>query len=476
MGKFKNIKKNVLFSMTRRDFLKISGSIVFATFLDKYFKFGKILAEEIKPKKPNIILILADDLGYNELSCYGCKDIPTPNIDSIAENGVRFTQGYVTSPVCAPTRAGLLTGRYQQRYGFETNPGPEEYADEKFGLPLDQPTLAERLKEAGYVTAIIGKWHLGYKPELTPTKRGFDEFFGFLGGAHMYFPDNKTRKLFHNTEMIKDEKEYLTDAFSREASLFIKKNKDNPFFLYFAFNAVHTPLEATEKYLKRVEEIKDQKRRIFGAMKIAMDDAVGCVLNTLKEEGLEENTIIFFLSDNGGPRFQTTSSNSPLRGDKGQLYEGGIRVPFLMQWKGKIPEGKLFNEPVSSLDIVPTVLSAIGIQIKPEDKLDGVNLLPYVKGEKSGKPHDVLYWRYVRKKAIRLGDWKLIKESENQNWELYNISEDIGETKNLAEKMPEKVKEMEKLWEEWNSQLQAPKWFRQDVRTKKLKNILKEKR
>jgi arylsulfatase A-like enzyme len=299
MKKNSKPSKFLYFSITRRDFLKITGGFFIATFFDKFFKFEKILAEEIKPKKPNIILILADDLGYNELSCYGCKDIPTPNIDSIANNGVRFTQGYVTCPVCAPTRAGLLTGRYQQRFGFETNPGPEEYADEKFGLPLDQPTLAERLKKEGYVTALIGKWHLGYKPELTPTKRGFDEFFGFLSGAHNYLSATGSSKLLRGMEKVVDEKEYLTNAFTRESVAFIKKNKDKPFFLYLSFNAVHSPLQATEKYIKRVEGINDPTRLIFGAMKIAMDDAVGYVLNTLKKEGLEENTIIFFLSDNG---------------------------------------------------------------------------------------------------------------------------------------------------------------------------------
>ena len=415
--------------------------------------------------KPNIVIILADDLGYAELGCHGCKDIATPNIESIASAGVRFTQGYVTCPICAPTRAGLLTGRYQQRFGFETNPGPEKYADEKFGLPLDQPTLAEILKQAGYVTGMFGKWHLGYKPELTPAKRGFDEFYGFLSGAHNYLPGGRRNELRRGMEAVQDEKEYLTDAFGREAVTFIQKNKAKPFFLYLPFNAVHSPLEAAEKYLKRVEDIKDATRRTYAAMTVAMDDAVGRVLETLRKEGLEENTLVFFISDNGGPTPQTTSSNAPLRGYKGQVWEGGIRIPFMVQWKGKLPAGKVFTEPVASLDIVPTVLAAVGIAAKPDDKLDGVNLLPYLGGVKAGSPHDVLYWRFHAKQAIRSGDWKLVKEQRQGRWELYNLADDVGESKDLADKMPEKLKELDKAWQEWNAQLQAPKWIRQDART-----------
>ncbi|NWG14900.1 MAG: sulfatase-like hydrolase/transferase [Acidobacteria bacterium] len=454
-------------ALARREFLDRMGKgIVAAAFAPAAAMFSvRSSVQSSALRKPNIVLILADDLGYAELGCQGGKDIATPNIDSIARAGVRFTQGYVTCPICAPTRAALLTGRYQQRFGFETNPGPEEYADEKFGLPLDQPTLAERLKPADYVTGMVGKWHLGYKPELTPPERGFDEFFGFLSGAHNYLPGGRRSELRRGLEPTTGEREYLTDAFAREAVAFIQNNKDRPFFLYLPFNAVHAPLEASEEYLKRVESIKDATRRTYAAMTLALDDAVGRVLETLRKEGLQENTLIFFLSDNGGPTSQTTSSNAPLRGYKGQVWEGGIRVPFLVQWKGQLPEGMVFQEPVSSLDIVPTVLAATGIGVKPEDNLDGANLLPSLKSEKAGRPHDVLYWRSQNKKAIRLGDWKLVKEQRQSGWELYNLADDIGESKNLAEKMPEKVKELEKAWQEWNAQLQAPKWIRQDART-----------
>jgi len=452
-------------ALTRRDLLAGAGAVGI-TLLGR-LAWGQVETSSSARagRLPNIVVILADDLGYAELGCQGCKDIPTPRIDSIARAGIRFTQGYVTCPVCAPTRAGLLTGRYQQRFGFETNPGPQRYADEKFGLPLDQPTLAERLKPAGYVTGMVGKWHVGYKPELTPPKRGFDEFYGFLSGAHNYLPGGRRSELRRGMEAITGEKEYLTDAFGREAVAFIQKNKARPFFLYLPFNAVHSPLEAAEKHLKRVEGIKDAKRRTYAAMTVAMDDAVGRVLETLRKEGLEENTLVFFLSDNGGPTPQTTSSNAPLRGYKGQVWEGGIRIPFLVQWKGRLPAGQVFRNPVSSLDIMPTVLAAVGKPSEPDDKLDGVDLLPCLRGEKTGQPHDVLYWRFHAKQAVRSGDWKLVKEQRRGRWELYNLADDIGESKDLAEKMPEKVKELKKAWQEWNAELQVPKWIRQDSRT-----------
>ena len=450
---------------TRREFMLSVGGCAAGLALARAIAFGQSVATQPTETRPNIVLIVADDLGYAELGCQGCKDIPTPNIDSIARAGVRFTQGYVSCPICAPTRAGLLTGRYQQRFGFETNPGPEQYADEKFGLPLDQTTLAERLKGCGYVTGMVGKWHVGYKPELTPPKRGFDEFFGFLSGAHNYLPGSRRSELRRGMEAITGEKEYLTDAFGREAVAFIEKNKERPFFLYLPFNAVHSPLEAVEKYLKRVEGIKDANRRTYAAMTVAMDDAVGRVLDTLRKESLEENTLIFFLSDNGGPTPQTTSSNAPLRGYKGQVWEGGIRIPFMVQWKGKLPAGKVFSDPVVSLDIVPTVLAAVGKPVKPDEKLDGVDLLPFLTAEKPGRPHDVLFWRFHAKQAIRSGDWKLVKEQGQGRWELYNLADDIGESKDLAGRMPEKVKELDKAWQAWNAELHAPKWIRQDART-----------
>jgi arylsulfatase A-like enzyme len=419
-------------------------------------------------RKPNIVLIVADDLGYAELGVQGCKDIPTPNIDSIARSGVRFTDGYVSCPICAPTRAGLMTGRYQQRFGFETNPGPEAYAAENFGLPRTETTLAERLKTLGYPTGMVGKWHLGFKADLTPPRRGFDEFFGFLGGANNYLPGAARNTILRGMEPVA-EKEYLTDAFGREAVAFIEKNKGRPFFLYLPFNAVHSPLQAIEKYSVRFPKIPEGNRRTYAAMTAAMDDAVGRVLETLRKNGLEENTLIFFLSDNGGPTPQTTSSNLPLRGYKGQVYEGGVRIPFMMQWKGTLPAGKVDRRPVISLDLHATALAAAGATSKPEMKLDGVDLVPYLTAKSAGAPHDTLYWRFHAQRAIRRGDWKLVA-SRGTAWELYNLAEDIGEKNDLAAKMPGKVEELEEAWQAWNAQLMDLQWIRQDATTESAPN------
>jgi len=419
-------------------------------------------------RPPNILIILADDIGYAEMGCQGNKDVPTPNIDSLAKNGVRFTNGYVSCPICAPTRAGLMTGRYQQRFGFETNPGPEAYADDKFGLPRTETTLAERLKSAGYVTGIFGKWHLGYKPELQPTARGFDEFFGFLSGANNYLPNarrGESRNPIQRGTQPVEEREYLTDAFGREAVAFIEKHHDKPFFVYLPFNAVHGPLEAIEKHLKRFEAIKDPKRRTFAAMLSAMDDNIGRVLDALRKHRLEEQTLIFFLGDNGGPTPQTTSSNVPLRGYKGQVLEGGIREPFIIQWRGHLLAGKVDDRPVISLDIHPTAVTAAGQALSPDWKLDGVNLLPYLAGGKTGLPHDTLYWRFHDQYAIRRDDWKMVKTRTDPKPQLYNLAKDIGEATDLADKEPAKLKELTDAWAAWNSQLMEPQWRREDGRS-----------
>ena len=336
-------------------------------------------------KRPNILLIVADDLGYGELSCQGNPQIPTPHIDSLARSGVRFTSGYVSGPYCSPTRAGLMTGRYQQRFGHEFNPGPAEQAVGNFGLSLKETTIGNRLKDAGYVTGWFGKSHLGYKPEFHPLKRGFDEYFGFLGGAHDYLDaaGDSHNPILRGTNRVSNI-DYTTDAFGREAVQFIEKHKAEPWFVYLPFNAVHSPLESIEKYLSRFTGIEDRKRRTFSAMLSAMDDAVGNVLGKIREHGLEENTLIFFISDNGGPTAQTTSGNGPLRGFKAQTWEGGIRVAWIMQWKGHIPAGQVDDRPVIQLDLLPTALAAVGVDIKPEWKLDGVNLLPLRHRRKQG--------------------------------------------------------------------------------------------
>ncbi|HYT95098.1 MAG TPA: sulfatase, partial [Gemmataceae bacterium] len=409
-----------------------------------------------KPKRPNIIILLADDLGYADAGFQGCKDIPTPHIDSLARNGVRFTSGYVSGPYCSPTRAGLMTGRYQNRFGHEFNPG----AGVKQGMPVSEVTMADRLRALGYVTGLVGKWHLGGAPKMHPTARGFQEFFGFLGGAHSYFPAIKGKAIQRGTSPV-EEKEYLTDAFAREAVGFIDKHAKEPFFLYLAFNAVHTPMEASAKYLERFPKIADKQRRTYAAMLSAMDDAIGRVLAKLREHGLEDDTLIFFFSDNGGPTMIGTtingSRNFPLRGSKRQLLEGGVRVPFVLQWKGRLPGGKQYDHPIIALDILPTALAAAGAEVPAGAKLDGVNLLPYLEGKVQGAPHDTLYWRFGEQLAVRRGDWKLVRY-DNTGLHLYNLKADIGEANNLAAKHPEKVKELKTAWDRWNTELAAPLW------------------
>jgi arylsulfatase A-like enzyme len=414
-------------------------------------------ARATEQRKPNIVLIVADDLGYGELGVQGCKDILTPHIDGIARRGVRFTSGYASCPVCSPTRAGLLTGRYQQRFGHEFNPPNEEASDPNFGLPLTETTLAERLKKLGYATGMVGKWHLGFRPDLQPTRRGFDEFFGFLGGAHNYFsPDRGAIPILRGTIRIQ-EHDYLTDAFAREAVHFINRHKGEPFFLYLPFNAVHAPLQATEHYLERFRSIEDPKRRTFAAMLAAQDDAVGRVLAAIRDAALENDTLIIFLSDNGGPTHQTSSSNLPLRGYKAQVLEGGIRVPFLMQWSGRLPMGIEYALPVITLDIHPTVVAAAGGTIPVESRLDGVDLLPFLTGAKSGAPHDRLCWRFGRQGAVRMGDWKLVLLAQREP-QLYNLAQDIGESHNLARHRPEKLKLLEAAYQAWNAELAEPRW------------------
>jgi arylsulfatase A-like enzyme len=426
---------------------------------------------QTRSQKPNILVILADDLGYADIGVQGSQDVPTPHIDSLAKNGVRFTSGYVSGPYCSPTRAGLLTGRYQQRYGHEFNPGPAQNADTEIGLPLTETTMADRLKALGYVTGLIGKWHLGNASKFHPQRRGFDEFFGFLGGAHSYLSnDNSQNYVMRGSEPV-PEISYLTDMFGDEAVSFVERHKDKPWFLYLAFNADHTPMHATEKYLSRFPNISDPLRQKFAAMHSAMDDNIGRVLETLRQHKLEQNTLIFFLSDNGGPTRANSSRNTPLRGFKAQTWEGGIRVPFIVQWRGTIPEGRVYGDPVIQLDVLPTALAAAGSKIESEWKLDGVNLLPYLEGKKN-TPHEVLFWRFGEQMAVRKGDWKLVKApgagvefaerrgaATATGAHLYNLSQDVSEQTNQADREPEKVKQLSTVWMKWNSELEEPRWM-----------------
>jgi arylsulfatase A-like enzyme len=418
--------------------------------------------------KPNILVIVGDDMGYADVGVHGCMDIPTPNIDSIALAGVRCTNGYVSGPYCSPTRAGLLTGRYQQRFGHEFNPGGGGGAETAAGrgLPLGEKTFADRLKAGGYVTGLVGKWHLGNAPEYHPQRRGFDEFYGFLGGAHSYKPGSKPL-ILRGTEKIQ-ETEYLTDALGREAASFIERHKREPFFLYLAFNAVHTPMEATDDRLEKFKGIVDDKRRTYAAMMSAMDDAIGKTLAKLREAGLEENTLVFFISDNGGPMMRGTtingSNNSPLRGSKRTTLEGGIRVPFFVKWPAKLPAGKAYEKPVIQLDILPTALAAAGLPIDGE--LEGVTLLSHLKGSPAGPPHDSLYWKLGRQMAVRNGDWKLVRydpvvdgeRGQPTKMRLYNLADDIGEEHDLSAENPVKFEQLRNDWELWNAKNVKPLW------------------
>jgi arylsulfatase A-like enzyme len=412
-------------------------------------------------KKPNILFIVGDDMGYADVGFHGCKDIPTPNLDSLAKSGVRFTSGYVSAPYCSPARAGLLTGRYQERFGHEFNPTTRET-----GLPLTETTIANRLKAVGYATGLVGKWHLGNMPEMHPQKRGFDEFFGFLGGSHSYF---KWDGVLRGTNPVSGS-EYFTDAFGREACEFIDRHQGHPWFLYLAFNAVHTPMHATEDRLAKFSGTTNKPRQTYEAMQLALDDNIGRVRRKLAETGQEENTLIIFISDNGGPTMPGTtvnaSINDPLRGSKRTTLEGGIRVPFLVSWKNHVKPG-LYENPVIQLDLTATALEIAGAHAST---LDGVNLLPFVAGEKKEPPHEALFWRFGEQMAIRMGDYKLVRYDSNVETrtgkphqpiagpKLYSLADDIGETKDLYASMPDKAKELQSKWDAWNATLVKPLW------------------
>jgi arylsulfatase A-like enzyme len=423
-------------------------------------------------RKPNVIVLLADDLGYADIGVHGSREVATPNIDSIAKNGVRCTSGYVSCPYCSPTRAALLTGRYQQRFGHEFNPALLRQGGAGQGLHPNEATIAQRLKEAGYATGLIGKWHQGEEDKFHPLNRGFDEFFGFLAGAHDYLQtdDPSYGPIYRGRKRIEFEG-HLTETLGREANAFIDRHQKEPFFLYLAFNAVHTPLQATEPALKKFAAIEDKTRRICLAQVSSLDDAIGAVLAKVRAAGLEEQTLIFFLSDNGGAigKFAPNGAiNTPLRGSKGDTWEGGIRVPFLVQWKGKLPAGKVYDHPVIQIDIHSTALAVAGVAPKPEWKLDGINLLPFLDGKDAKAPHAALYWRFGEQMAIRMGDWKLVRAdlaTDKQFGDiakkpmLFNLADDIGEKKDLAEAQPERVKEMSKIWQKWNEELAPPAWL-----------------
>ncbi|MCE9612292.1 MAG: sulfatase [Chthoniobacter sp.] len=429
------------------------------------FALSTLHAADGLSKRPNILFIVADDMGYADCGAHGCSDIPTPNLDALAAGGIRFTDGYVTGTVCSPSRAALMTARYHQRDGVSDWIPPGHP-----GMNADVPTVAGYLQKSGYHTALVGKWHLGEHEQCQPLKRGFDEFSGFLGGGHQYIiqPNGKGE---YNAPILRNlepsgEKRYLTEAFGDEAAAFIAHQRDatNPFFLYLAFNAVHTPLQATEKYLQKFAGIADTRRRTYAAMLSAMDEAIGRVLNAVRETGLEENTLICFISDNGGPitrNAPNASLNTPLRGGKGETWEGGIRVPFFLKWKGRLKAGTTFTQPVIQMDITATVLALAGVEPDVKWPIDGVNLLPFLNGDKT-TPHPMLCWEYGPQWAIREGQWKLTfampdKDAKTPVLGLYDLSQDIGETHNLAPDQPERVKQLQADWTKWRKSIGGDK-------------------
>jgi arylsulfatase A-like enzyme len=395
-------------------------------------------------QRPNIIVIVADDLGYADLGVQGSTEIATPHIDSIARNGVRFTQGYANAPVCNATRAALLTGRYQQRFGVETLAAAN--------LPASEMTMAERLRPLGYATVLVGKWHLGAQTQFQPQQRGYEEFFGFLPALHSYTMWNQPGNPVYRGTTPVNENTYLTDAFAREAVDFIERKRSQPFYLYLAFNAPHSPLQATPEYLARFPNITNMRRRTFAAMMAALDDGVGKVLAKLREHNLDENTLVLFHGDNGGDPSDNTSLNTPLNGEKFQLYEGGIRVPVMAQWKGYLPAGVIQTTPVMSLDWFTTAVSAATGRQVTETRLDGVNLFPLLKGVTVAPPHEALYWRYGSAQyAVRAGDWKLL--FIDNTLRLYHLATDVGERTDVAAANPAKLNELKTLYDQWNAQL-----------------------
>jgi len=401
--------------------------------------------------KPNVLVIMADDLGYHDLGFQGSKHIKTPHLDRLASLGVRFTDGHVAASVCSPSRAGFITGRYQQRFGHEANCPPVQD-----GMDVNERTMGQAFQELGYRTAIMGKWHLGDQEQHYPTKRGFDVFYGLREGSRSFwFNEKKDLKpgnmhaVEHNGKQVRFEG-HFTDALGQRTIEFIDETKDQPFFVFLSFTAPHAPLQSKPEDMEALG-LKDG----YAGLVYGMDRNIGDVLAALERNDKMDNTLIWFLSDNGG----TTSkaSNAPLGGKKGTKLEGGHRVPFILYWKDRVPAGQDYNEMISAMDIFPTSLKAAGGSLKQERPFDGVDLMPYITGKRKGVPHQQLYWRKLECAAVRDGDWKLFR-IEGLGPALYNVKDDIGEQKNLAQQMPEKVAQMEKMLVRWEQDMVEPWW------------------
>lgn len=436
-------------------------------------------------ERPNILFILCDDLGYSDVGFNGGKDVRTPHLDALAANGATFGSAYTPHPFCGPSRTGIMTGRYPHTIGspFNLPPNSEELNQ---GIPTSEIYISKMLKDAGYYTGIVGKWHLGVKDEFHPNNRGFDYFYGFLGGGHKYFPeaypdahinpkpaknerDEYRAAILNNKKPVK-ETEYLTDAFSREAVNFVNDaaKKDNPFFLYLAYNAPHSPLEATKEDLEKFDHIKDKKRKTFAAMVYAVDRGVGEIVAALKANNQLENTLIIFLSDNGG-KLKLGGTNYPLSGQKGTTTEGGHRTPMFFHYPNKIDAGKRYEHVVSGLDFYPTFAHLAGADIPKGKVLHGKNMWTAFEKNESVRPGEMIYVLRHRKDFSDVGarqdEWKLLRLN-HEKWQLFNIEEDISEQNDLSDKYPEKVKEMVEKTKAWSTLHTEPQWFHADFARK----------
>ncbi len=461
-------------------------------------------------KGPNIIIILADDLGKTDISLYGGKTVATPNIDSIGKGGVTFSEAYCSAPVCSPSRASLLTGRYQQRFGFHRQPmtryprnrmemliakyfiftgdwrpdyitsTPREKDIRRQGLPVEEILLPEILSAAGYRTCITGKWHLGHEEAFIPNNRGFHEQYGFYEAFSLYAPVDSPGMVNHrhdyfasrhiwgqgregtcairrNNTVVKED-EYLTFRIAEEANSFIKKNRGRPFFIYVPFSAPHTPFQAPGSYTKRFSHVRDKNKRVYYAMISALDDAVGSILQTLRKENISRETLVFFASDNGGATYTGATENAPLRGGKFSQFEGGLNIPCMMQWPGQIPPGQRCRAPVMLMDFFTTALRAARIVPTGDRIYDGIDLLSLAGKGKRELQNRSLFWKTGYNRAIRRGPYKLIIDDRNGTLLLYDLYRDKVERYNLAGKHPEIIKELMKELQTWERKLKPPLW------------------
>jgi arylsulfatase A-like enzyme len=400
--------------------------------------------------RPNILVFYVDDMGWAQPGCYGGTLAATPHIDALAAHGTRFTDGYVSACICGPSRVGLMTGRYQARTGHDAN-GNRAGRE----LLLSETTLAQRLKDAGYATAITGKWHLGdTDTRFLPVSRGFDVSLGALDNLG----EGRGPRFYRGAEMLEelDGAPITSPVFAREAVSFIESRRGQPWFLYLPFNAIHTPHVASPEWLARFAHVSNPRDRNYAALIAEADAAIGTVMAKVRELGLEENTLVFCISDNGGAALQAEMGG--LRGRKWFLWEGGIRVPFIVQWKGRIPAGRVIHDPVIQLDVMPTALAAAGVSVPAEWELDGVNLLPILEGgEDHLAPRD-LFFRFGAQHAVRSGQWKLVKAASDMEPMLVSLSEDPGEQTDLSARFPEKKCELAARYEAWNAGMTPPRW------------------